>query len=685
MTFAAVLPATAAASDVFFTNTGQTIPTTGATQTDQLTQDATPSTCGAPHTQTTTAGGSRHFRNYFTASGINESACVTAALTTACSGATAIYSATYSAYQAAHPGTNEIAVLGSQPPTDTSYSFTVPGGSSFTTVVHEVTPNNPCLNFGLTLSADRPFATGAVSFIEQGLADNVFPGQTIDVSQAGWGASPTIADQIMRCDGSGLNCNPIIGATTSYTVTPGDIGSTFEVVETATDVSGTSTSTSSTTAPVIAVPPAPPYKASTTIGSIAPGATDIGVHADDATQAFTFPFSVTFYGQPYTMANASSNGNIQFLSSNTSFADNCLPDTGIGGPGIEGLQLDLRTDNFMHTGEGVFTAVSGPTGSRVFNAEFIGERFSGNQPVHFEYRFYENSPMISIIYGDVFDMGMSATAGLQQAPGGLPGAGFTQFSCNTGSLTNNLEVDYVPALPTISGTVGIAQPLTVTDPAFAGTGPITLSHAWLLCNTAGNSCSAIPGATGTTYTPTTANAGHTLRVATTGTNVAGSSTPFTSLATSVVPAPPPPNNPNPGNNQPAPAVVGVTGTPTSNGKEIDETVSCSGAGVCTGDLKGTTSAHRSKSGHITRAARNKHRRGTQVTVTIASTSFSIPAGQTQLVRAPLTSTGKSLLKRHKRLTVGVLVEQTRAGAPTAAISRQQLTVHRPTRKRHRHH
>ena len=78
--------------------------------------------------------------------------------------------------------------------------------------------------------------------------------------------------------------------------------------------------------------------------SIVPGTTDIGNHTDDGTTPITLPFSFKFYGNFFTAANVSSNGNVQFTSNNIAFTNTCpLPDATMNnliGPHWD----DLRTD-----------------------------------------------------------------------------------------------------------------------------------------------------------------------------------------------------------------------------------------------------------------------------------------------------------------------------------------------------
>jgi hypothetical protein len=62
-------------------------------------------------------------------------------------------------------------------------------------------------------------------------------------------------------------------------------------------------------------------------GSIVPGTTDTGNHADDGTTPITLPFSYTLYDQTFTAANVDSNGTFQFMSPLSIFTNTCLPDT----------------------------------------------------------------------------------------------------------------------------------------------------------------------------------------------------------------------------------------------------------------------------------------------------------------------------------------------------------------------
>jgi hypothetical protein len=86
--------------------------------------------------------------------------------------------------------------------------------------------------------------------------------------------------------------------------------------------------------------------------------------------------------------------------------------------------------------------------------------------------------------------------------------------------------------PWISGAPQEGATLTATDGAWDGS-PTSYAYAWSLCDASGANCTAISGATGKTYTPVTADVGHTLRVTVKATN-GGGSTSATSGRSAVV-------------------------------------------------------------------------------------------------------------------------------------------------------
>ena len=109
------------------------------------------------------------------------------------------------------------------------------------------------------------------------------------------------------------------------------------------------------------------------------------------------------------------------------------------------------------------------------------------------------------------------------------------------------------AAPTVSGATQQGQTLSTTNGSWSN-GPTSFEYAWQDCDTAGNNCTNISGATATTYTLAAGDVGHTIKSVVTATNEGGS-TSAASAATAVVAtlAPPPPPS-----NTALPVVTGTT-------------------------------------------------------------------------------------------------------------------------------
>jgi hypothetical protein len=87
--------------------------------------------------------------------------------------------------------------------------------------------------------------------------------------------------------------------------------------------------------------------------------------------------------------------------------------------------------------------------------------------------------------------------------------------------------------PAISGLAEQGQTLTAAHGEWAGS-PTSIADQWEDCNTSGSECSAIAGATGTTYKLTATDVGHTIRVQESATNSSGTGVPATSAQSAAV-------------------------------------------------------------------------------------------------------------------------------------------------------
>ena len=170
---------------------------------------------------------------------------------------------------------------------------------------------------------------------------------------------------------------------------------------------------------------------------------DTQLYQDDGTIEIPLPFPVTFYGTPYASINASSNGNLQFDSSNGSFLNACLDETPVADMGdmIAPFWDDLNLSFFGF----LETELVGTAPERIFVIEWDDvPRFGDDDSdrVTFEVQFFEESGDIVFLYEDVTlfegNNGSDATIGIQSAAQGLA----LQFSCEQPVVANASRIRF---------------------------------------------------------------------------------------------------------------------------------------------------------------------------------------------------------------------------------------------------
>lgn len=174
--------------------------------------------------------------------------------------------------------------------------------------------------------------------------------------------------------------------------------------------------------------------------AIDPGTTDIGNHGDDVVTNITLPFTAALYDSTFTTARVSSNGNLQFVGSNASASDVCLPTAGFDHT-VFAFWDDLTTST---AGDGVFTSTTGTAPNRFFNVEWRAHVKSSGKPVNFEIRIPENLfDHIEVVFGQNVtpDVSSTMTIGVQKdsvsgsnlrcnsAPFGVAGIRFVLSNC----------------------------------------------------------------------------------------------------------------------------------------------------------------------------------------------------------------------------------------------------------------
>ena len=163
------------------------------------------------------------------------------------------------------------------------------------------------------------------------------------------------------------------------------------------------------------------------------------------------------------------------------------------------------------------------------------------------------------------------------------------------------------SLPTISGTTKQGQTLTESHGTWTN-GPIMgYMYRWLDCDSAGNNCAAISGATNQTYTLTSSDVGHTIRVAETASNARGPGTPANSAPTAVVTS----SSPSGGNGgKPKPKCV----VPKLKGKTLKQAKKALKKAHC---RLGKVTGKKKKHGHVKKQGRKRGKvfpAGTKVSI-----------------------------------------------------------------------
>ncbi len=242
------------------------------------------------------------------------------------------------------------------------------------------------------------------------------------------------------------------------------------------------------------------------------------------------------------------------------------------------------------------------------------------------------------------------------------------------------------APPSITGTTTDGQFLTAVHGTWSNS-PTSYTDTWQRCSSTGSDCVPLSGAGGLSYQLTSADVGHTLRVAETASNAVGSGNAATSAATAVVKAdstgggggtgggetggdgtggtggggPGGTDGGGGGGTPPAPALVRAT----TSGTVVRVTISCVAACQVQITITVTETLRRGKVISISRKRK----------LVIGKATATLTAGQRRTVRVSLNKAGRKLLASRKRFKARLAVSQ--AGS---TVSRATLTFRRKQRE-----
>jgi len=380
-------------------------------------------------------------------------------------------------------------------------------------------------------------------------------GSNLTVSQGTWtGTDPiSYAVQWQRCHVDGTNCADISGATSStYTAGPADVGHALRAAVTATNVAGTATSTSLPTSRIGEL--APDNRVLPTIGGEPRdgGTLTVDTGAWDGTEPLTYT---------YQWRRCDANG--------TGCSDITNETGATYQPTVDDVDGTVRVVVTATNPAGSQSVTSGPTTTIAARApvaqtaaDIQGTPRDGEVLTSDPATFTGTEPMTITLQwlrcdanGDNCQAIDGATNATHSVSGDDVGSTLRLRSTATNAAGSDtitgaattLVVAAPPAgdvAPDVTGIPRDGQTLTADPGTFSGTAPMTLSYRWQRCDADGTNCAAIPGATGDTYDLVAADVGHSIRVAVTATNDAGSDT-MTSPSVGPVQALPPVNDARP--------------------------------------------------------------------------------------------------------------------------------------------
>jgi subtilisin family serine protease len=373
-------------------------------------------------------------------------------------------------------------------------------------------------------------------------------GQTLTAHNGSWTNSPTsFSHQWLQCDALGEGCLPIFGATgQTYVLSPGDVGHTIRVEETASNAGGSGgAAISNATAPVLArvVPPAPTNISPPTIsGTSQQGQTLTEVHG-----AWT--------GEPTSYA-------YQWLQCD-SLGNNCQPiekataQTYVPVQADVGHTLRARETASNEGGESspatssATSAVRPPAPSNISPPTVTGAAQQGqtltevhgswtNNPTGYAYQWLQCDSLgngclpiekaTAQTYVPV-QADVGHTLKVRETASNEGGEGSPATSSATSGVVPPAPSNNSP--PTITGAAQQGQTLSAQNGSWTNE-PASFAYKWQRCDTSGAHCSTISEAAAQTYVVGSADVGSTLRVTVTASNAGGSSTPATSAQTAVV-------------------------------------------------------------------------------------------------------------------------------------------------------
>ncbi len=396
------------------------------------------------------------------------------------------------------------------------------------------------------VSAEPPVNTSAPT-----ATGTLLDGSTLTASDGTWTGTPALAFsyQWQRCDAGGSGCTDIAGATAqTRDLTAADVGNTVRVLVTATNAAGSATAASAATGLIAAVAPAN-SAAPSIAGTLEDGST---LSADPGTWTGTPTISYAYQWQRCDadgtacadIAGATADtydlipGDIGHAERVVVTATNAAGSAGAASAATDAVQPAPVHDIVGASVDGI------PAEGNTLTADH--GVWSGSDPITYAYQWQTC---------DADGHGCTDIAGQTGVTYVLVAADINHQIRVVATATNPVgSADAISAAigpvvgtppvntgdPSITGAAAAGDTATGDAGTWTGTAPIAYSYQWRRCDSAGNACADIAGATGLTHAVDGSDAGHRLQFVVTATNIVGSAG-ATSATTPVITGTPPAN------------------------------------------------------------------------------------------------------------------------------------------------
>ncbi len=360
-------------------------------------------------------------------------------------------------------------------------------------------------------------------------------GYALTASTGAWSGEAPIsyAYQWERCNEAGASCSSISGATAgSYTLTESDVAHVLRVLVTATDGAGSTVGASTPTAVVSPTTlvniSAPSISGPHELGRAL--SADPGIWTGSGAIAFSYQWkrcnehgescsSISGASEPTYTSKASDVGDtIEVLVTATGTSGT---DSVASAPTLVIVSEPIAPINVIApTIEGNLTAGDTLTAER--------GTWLGSEPITYGYQWQkcdkegEECANISGATADTYTLPEGDVGSTLQV---VVSASNSHGSANAASYpTEVVGASGVPAAsegPVIEGTAKVGERIFTGNGKWSGSRPLSYYYEWERCNTAGESCTAIEGATKPSYTVVSGDVGSTLRVKVTASNTLG--------------------------------------------------------------------------------------------------------------------------------------------------------------------